>query len=146
MSPILYYPSGRVDKPHLLYRQNWVHVSMHWPSVSYKYFKHYCALAQLVSKLFTLFTCTTIMFLHCLAFIVLLLMELYYTLRYSHVTNESYSSHNKDLLSRNTALVLKFELPSPWGKLKDSVYELCICPLLAAMKGSYVYLLLNGLF
>ena len=86
------------------------------------------------------------MFLQCLAFIVLLLMELNYTLRYSHVTNESYSSHNKDLLSRNTALVLNFELPSPWGKLKDSVYELCICPLLAAMKGSYVYLLLNGLF
>ena len=63
---------------------------------------------------------TSSMFLYCLAFIVLLLMELN-----SHVTNESYSSHDKDLLSRNTALfciVLKFEFPSRCGKLRNYLF------------------------
>ena len=85
--------------------------------------KHYYALAQpaAVSKLlhvFTLFIWQQAMFL---------LTELNYRLWYRHVTNESYSSYDKDLLSRNTALfciVLKFEFPSLCGKLRAGF---CMC-------------------
>ena len=119
----LYYPSGREDitvKPHLLYRQNWVHGSMHWPLVSYKYFKHYCALAQpaAVSKLLHVFT------LCIWQQAMFLLMELNYRLWYHHVTNESYSSYDKSFIKKHCFILYSAQVwisQSLW-KLRAGFY------------------------